>query len=394
MPDTRFSQFYSSLLFTALLPYLPYILPFLPNQIFGFNYTGWAWMLMLMVTVVQLPNTRRVTFPGWAWLPWMVYMIVYIVVDFSFLGLQLTLQYLLPLLIGIMASGFTYSEEKLRWLFDWFIRLCVAVMIMFAIGRLFKGYTPAAASTPMLLSVAASLLIGIYYMTKENKYLVYFGLLFLVPFIDLTRMGIAAFLAIFILHFANRKITGKIFYGLLGLGLVIIVFNTKDFQEKTFYGGQGRMSDLKLNYYENENINTSGRSSWKNALEPGLKAAPIWGNGPRSDIKSLITVTGLKTGEAHNDYMSVRYNYGYVGLGLLLFGFGASFLALLGLLRQLTDTWSYLLATSTLTLFISFLMFMYSDNILKYTIYFPDFFFAMIGIVFSIHKQGLETKTE
>ena len=36
---------------------------------------------------------------------------------------------------------------------------------------------------------------------------------------------------------------------------------------------------------------------------------------------------------------------------------------------------------------------MYSDNILKYTIYFPDFFFAMIGIFFSIQKEGMEKET-
>jgi len=228
-----------------------------------------------------------------------------------------------------------------------------------------RGYTPAEAATPMLLTVAASLMVGLYFMTKEIKYLVYFGLFFLFPFISVTRTAIAAFLAIFVLHFANHKIFGKILYGLVGLLLVILVFTSKGFQEKTFRGGQGHISDLSLNYYENNTVNNNGRDSWRNALEPGLKDSPVWGNGPRSDNEILIAITGLKTGEAHNDYLSVRYNYGYVGLGLLLFGFIASFGLLFGLLKHLTDTWSYLIATSTLTLFISFLMFMYSDNILK-----------------------------
>jgi hypothetical protein len=246
----------------------------------------------------------------------------------------------------------------------------------------------------MLLTVAASLMVGLFFMTKEIKYLLYFGLFFLFPFINVTRTAIAAFLAIFVLHFANHKIFGKILYGLVGLLLVILVFTSRGFQEKTFRGGQGHISDLSLNYYENNTMNNNGRDSWKNALEPGLKASPVWGNGPRADNEILIAITGLKTGEAHNDYLSVRYNYGYVGLGVLLFGFIASFYLLFGLLKHLTDTWSYLLATSTLTLFISFLMFMYSDNILKYTIYFPDFFFAMIGIVFSIHKDGWEEEKD
>jgi hypothetical protein len=43
--------------------------------------------------------------------------------------------------------------------------------------------------------------------------------------------------------------------------------------------------------------------------------------------------------------------------------------------------------TATLSLFFSFLLFMYSDNILKYTIYFPNYFFALIGIIYTIKKD-------
>lgn len=373
------------------MTYLPFILLFLPDTLFGFNWTGWAWILMLLVTLFNLTNTRGAAFPLGGWLPWMIYLVACIIYNFSFLGLQLTLQYLLPLLIGVVASGFSYSEEKLLWLFQLMIRLCGIAMIITFGSLLFRGYTPAEASTPMMLSVAASLMAGIFFMTKSSKYFFYFGLLFLFPFITVTRMAIAAFLAIFILHFANSRIADKILYGLIGSVIVIIVFNSKGFQEKTFGENKGKLSDLSVNYYENQNIQLSGRNSLKMALEPGLLASPVWGNGPRADLERIFTLTGLR--EAHNDYLSVQYNYGYVGLVLLLFGFGTSFFALLGLLKHLPDAWSYLLATSTLTLFISFLMFMYSDNILKYTIYFPDFFFAMIGIVFSIHKKGLESET-
>jgi len=43
-----------------------------------------------------------------------------------------------------------------------------------------------------------------------------------------------------------------------------------------------------------------------------------------------------------------------------------------------------------MTLFIGFLLFMYSDNILKYTIWFPNYFFGLMGICFSIYKKGFE----
>lgn len=390
MSDSRFKQFYFFLFFTALLPYLPYILPFLPGTLLGFNWTGWAWMVMLLATGFQLLRTKKTAFPAWAWLPWMVYLVGYLAFDFSFLGLQLTLQYLLPLLIGIAASGFGYSDEKLNWLFKWFARLCIAVMALFVIGKLLWGYGPAMAATPMLLSIAASLVVALYFITRKLKYLFFFGLLFLVPFIDVTRMGIAAFLTIFIFHFANRKIAGKILYGLVGLVLVLLVFSSKGFQEKTFHGGKGQLSDLSFNYYENKNVNNNGRSTWQKALEPGLTAAPIWGNGPRSDMKALLMFSKNQNREAHNDYLAIRYNYGYMGLILLLFGFSVSFLNIRQKLKKEENVLTWLIGTSLLTLFLSFGMFMYSDNILKYTIYFPDLFFAMMGIFYSICKNGYE----
>lgn len=374
---------------TTLLPYIPYIINGLPDQFLGFNLTGWAWMIMLLVTLFNLFFTRSISFPVIFWLPWLLYLVGYLVYNFSFFGLQLTLQYVLPLLIGFVASGFLFIEIEIEWLFKWFIRLSIFIIFMFIYGYVFKGgYTPAPGATPMLLTITFSLLCGLYYYTKDIKHILFAGIVFIVPVVDITRMGIAAMAAIFIFHFANTNIVNKIVFAILGLLVFFIIFNSRKFQEKTFYSGSGTIKELTINYYDNPNIRTSGRISWKKALEPGLEAAPIWGNGPRSDNIRLIEITGVKVGEAHNDYMSVRYNYGYVGLGLLLAGFFLTFISLLRLFL-FADNQSYLwlITVSLMTLFISFLMFMYTDNILKYTIFFPNYFFALIGIVYSMKRN-------
>jgi hypothetical protein len=344
---------------------------------------------MLLVTVISLFWIRRVSFPVVFWLPWVLYMAIYLIFDFSFLGLQLTLQYTLPLLIGIVASGFIYREEDFKWIFKWFMRIIALVYALFVISNLFgSGYPLGMALMPMLFSIAISLFTALFFTTGENKYLLYVGVLFLAPVVELTRMGIAATAAVFILHFANRKIKGKLVFGALGVIALLLVFSSKPFQEKTFYGGHGSLSDLTLNYYDNPDIRSSGRISWKKALEPGLKAKPVWGNGPRADNAYLIRITKTRGGEAHNDYLSVRFNYGYVGLALLLFGFAGTFLSLYRISRRYHEKYFiWLISTSALTLFIAFLMFMYTDNILKYTIYFPNYFFAMIGIVYSLKRD-------
>lgn len=346
---------------------------------------------MLMVTVINLLQCRCIIFPIRAWIPWMLYLIGYILFDFSFLGLQLTLQYILPILIGCVTSTFIFSEGKLNWLFNWFIRLCIITEFLFAIGYILRGgYVPAVAAMPMMLSVAASLLVGLYFVTQKYKYLIYYSLLFIVPFINVTRMAIAVFLVILVFHFANRGIAGKIIFGFLGLALLILVFHSDGFQKKTFYSGRGNITDVTFNYYDNTIFNNNGRTSWKMALDPGLKKEPVWGNGPRADILVLYKISNNQNAEAHNDYLSVRYNYGYVGLVLLLLGFSITFLDIYSKLKRKDRVLDWLLGTSILTLFLSFLMFMYSDNILKYTIYFPNLFFALVGIFYSMDKYGLE----
>ncbi len=309
--------------------------------------------------------------------------------DFSFLGLQLTLQYILPILIGIVASGFSYNYDNLNWFFKRFMNLCIAIFILFVLAYFFRiGHGPSSATSVMLFSFTVSLLSALYFIMKQSKYLWYIIILFLIPFFELTRTGIAATAAVFVLHFANGNIRSKIIFGIVGVMVLFIIFNTKRFQEETFKGGSGTINDITFNYYENPKIKSSGRVTWKLALEPGLKASPVWGNGPRADNKPITKITRLRYGEAHNDYMAVRYNYGYVGLSLLLTGFFLTFVSLYRISRKYKrNDIIWLLSTSALTLFISFLMFMYTDNILKYTIYFPDYFFALIGAVYSLKKD-------
>jgi O-antigen ligase len=157
-----------------------------------------------------------------------------------------------------------------------------------------------------------------------------------------------------------------------------------------FHQGKGSFGDLRFNYYESETMNIDGRSTWYQALKPGIDEYPVFGNGPRADNAVLSPLAMARGGEAHNDYLSVMYNYGYIGLGLLLGGFVLMFLKLRTLLKTEQNDYRYILITSTMTLFIGFAMFMYTDNILKYTIYFPNYFFAMCGMVFAEHRNGDE----
>jgi hypothetical protein len=292
--------------------------------------------------------------------------------------------------MGYIASSFRYSYNSLLWLLQ---RLSIITIIVFSIVMFYVlvfGFTGNESTTPMFLLVLAGISLALYFFTKKYKYLIVYGLLFLMPLLSVTRMALLVFGITFIFHFANKRLSSRIgsafWGGIMALGAV----SSKGFQEKTFYDGSGDISDLSFNYYETDNINSNGRKNWKIALEPGLQSAPFFGNGPRADAVILGEVIGKETGEAHNDYMSVRFNYGFLGLGLLLFGFGASFLKIFQMSKANKNKVFQLLVLTNLTLFIGFLLFMYSDNILKYTIWFPNYFFVLMGVCFSIYKRGFD----
>lgn len=390
--ESTFRFYFGTILFTTLLSYLGSIFTFLPQQLFGFNWTGIAWVLMLLVSIPFLPRLTQSTFPVLFWVPWAVYIAGYIAVQFSFLGLQLTLQYFLPLIVGAVMSTFLYSPDRLRWMFIQFGKLIGLVYALFVVYTLLYGFTPAMAATPMLFSVMGALFLALAFITKRQKYLLGFFLLMLMPVTNMTRMGIVVFLAIYLVHFANKSIRGRFAVGVVGIVIAFTIFNLPAFQEKTFYYGSGSVADLSIDYYDNLEMNTSGRRSWLIALEQGLERAPIWGNGPRADNEHLRIITGLGHGEAHNDYLSVRYNYGIVGLSFLLLGFIGTFWTLYGYYRTLKEPYFQVVVTSTLTLFAAFLLFMYSDNILKYTIYFPFYFFTLVGIACSMYQQAVRLR--
>jgi hypothetical protein len=392
MKSEHYLGFYRWMIAVAFLPYLLFIFPFLPSTIAGFNITGWAWLLMWFGVCGYYMATSQAErrFPMGFWIPWISFLVLYVALDYSVAGLQLTLQYLLPIFVGYVASGFEYSRERLHRIFWMFFKFSLLIVGLFFWGYLFRmKYVPMGALTPMLLSITAILIAGMYFMTGKVRYLFLYGFFFLIPALGVNRMAALVYLLVFALHFANKQILLRVFAISVTVAVAIFVFNTQGFQEKTFNEGKGRLSDLSLNYYEGgENMNTSGRAGFMKYYEKGLEAAPLLGNGPRSDVDLLRNVFGSTAAiEVCNDYIAVRYSYGYIGLALLVFGLGATFISVFVRFQQEQNPYMRLVQSSALMMLIGFAMFMYSDNILKYTVFYPDLMFAVLGIVYAKYQS-------
>jgi len=376
--EKLFRFFFFALLVTGLIPYIPIVFPFMPIQIFGFNYTGWAWISMLFSSILIIFNIRKKSkFPIIFWLPWTVYISFYAILLYSFKGLQVTLQYILPILIGYIASTFIYTEKNEK-----FIKKIVSIFSVFIIViiyfRIFRGGTggPVTAILFTFLSVVFSVL---YFQTHKLKYLILFSIAFLVPIFGVNRMPTLTIAFILPFTFYPIRLKYRLLFIIVAFILGIAVFYSEPFQKKMFHTGSGSFYDLD---FENPAFNTSGRDNLFKYMDAQMDENPYFGNGPRADYILFLNVLGWDQ-EPHNDYKVVRFNYGWIGLILLLFALTVTFLKLYLLKKKIVNKYQLLLWSISLTLFIPFMLLMYTDNILKYTIFFPNLFFAVMGMTFS-----------
>ncbi len=385
--------YYKWIFFTALLPYADRYIPIFPDDIFGFNLSGFAWIIILLVSLIRVfVHFNAMTTPGWIWLPWILYISVQWLQDQTFLGLQSTLQYMVFPVVGMAASTFSYSDETMTELRKWFGLYMAMVLIGMYVAIADFGSFAKGTGNVMTLVVLGAIVLSEFWFYRSQRMLIYYALMVAVPVIAVVRMGIAMVLAMAVFHFGNKNLTARIVMAALVGCVALSVFYSPSFQKKTFYSGQGELSSLSFN---NEDLNTSGRSRMWMLAEKDMKEHPWVGAGSRADLRMLIR-NGYKLKELHNDFIAVRYNSGWLGLGCLLFGFIMQFGLLYGLKPKITDAYTAVVYYAALTIFVAWIGFMYTDNALKYSPFFGNLHFCLIGIVYSRVKEGVgeELKTE
>jgi len=380
--------FYRMLIITALIPYAS-ILPGVPSSIAGFNFSGWAWMLMFITCLAMIFYTSPLKFPLIFWIPWLGYITLYALADFSFNGVQLTLQYMTPIFTGVIASKLYYDNDILARIFNWGKWYLGFIILYYLLGIYYNlsGFVPhsygGVAGTAMTVCIFGSIMMSIYFHRNRFLALAVYLVILLLPMMMVNRMGIAMLLLVAPLHFAPVNAIKRIFIisGIIIAG--VLIFYSAPFQKKMFHSGEGKLTDVS---FQNQDFQTSGRNFLSLVMQEKMAKAPMLGYGPREDLKLFIS-TNIDIREAHNDYLAVRYNYGWVGLILLLFGFIGTFLALLRLKTRRMGIPFLIVYHACLTLFIVWAGFMATDNVLKYSTFFGNFHFAMIGLVFSYYRR-------
>lgn len=376
-----------------LASYLPEILPGGLGS--GLSFLGWMFPLLASAFYL-LVNIQRIRFPIVIWIPWALWALIYLVFAEAANALQRTVMMLTPLVVGAAFSAMAVNEavfEKCRqWLvyFLWIFLGAAAMATGLAVGRLYDLSSFAAGS--ITASLLAAWFAVLYTTGRQKKYLIYWGLLALVPVLANTRTGMVAValtLPLVLTPFAFYK-------RILIIGLMIFVgiglFYTERIQNKMFYSGEGTLQEAfenTLNILAGEgkvnfNFASSGRYWLNKILISRLDEAYWMGHG--ANATEAISVSITRVTHPHNDWLRLRYEYGMVGM--VIFG-----LAMLG---QAIHAWlrarrapaqQALFLYAGATSFIPMAIFMLSDNVIMYAAWFGNLQFAMLGLGYALLQR-------
>ncbi len=380
------NRFLMLLIAAAMIPWL-----FGGYVILGFNVTGWAWVVgMVVSSLVGLRNILHISFPIALWLPWIATLIIY-----WFLGrhnpnaLQSLFQMLSPLAVGCAASVFRPEKPQLEDIIRWITRLAwvACALLLVRMPMILTGVLPGHGF--MTAEMIGLLLLGAcyvsFYACGSGRHLYHYLAVLAITVASLTRGPIVAMLSCVPLTLAPFKMHKRVILCACVILVSLFLFNSDRVQQRMFYTGGGGLTDLRWN---NPNLRTSGRSAMFDVLWPGVKDRPLLGNGFNHHRVELLNA-GFILYLPHNDWLKLIYDVGIVGTGLYLFSMLFQVFWLLRIARESAGALR-MLAYATATAFVPYSIIMLTDNVILYVQFFGNLHFALIGIVYGALKKENE----
>lgn len=377
-----------------LVSYLPRVLP--GNLGVSVSYLGWIVPLLGCGAAFFLYQ-RRVRFPIKLWLPWVIWVLSYLVFAEADNALQRSVMMLTPLVVGAGFSTIRVDASLVIkfgiWInrFFWFFLAAAGV----STGLLAAGQLNAVSSFSAG-SISASLLAVWYvarYTNGDRRALAYWAILALIPVLANTRTGMVAVALTLPLTLAPLSIKKRLIAVALLLVAAIFAFQTEHIQQKMFFSGQGTVADaiagLSGMFGGDEAVSgdfaTSGRKSMNDALVAGLDDAYWFGYG--TNTTEAISFNIARVTHPHNDWLRLRYEYGLLGLFIFVLTMLAQMWHAFRRAKWLRSSPVAVFLYAGAGSFIPMALFMASDNIMLYAAWFGNLQFAMLGLGYAALKS-------
>lgn len=361
-----------------LVNFLPIFLPFLGGL--PISFLGWALPLAGCGSYLLL-RPRKITFPLGIWLPWVIWVLVYLLLAEAANALQRSLMLLTPLVVGTAFSTIRVDTVFLKQCKRW---LQFFVFIYFTSNVIAMANIAASVITSSLL---ATWMAAGYAMQYRLRDLLVWAMLSLVPVIAVTRMGILAVGITLPTTLAPLSLKRRLVIVSVLAFAGLAVFQLERVQEKMFISGQGTLeqaieSSLAMlagrDDLGSDDFRTNARKAMAQMLRAHVQEAYWLGNGANA-VEEITSRYFDGLTHPHNDWLRLQHDYGT--LGMLIFA-----------LAMLMQTWSAWRVARQLegeaarfmyaaaSAFIPMALFMLTDNVILYVAWFGNLHFAMLGI--------------
>ncbi len=128
----------------ALVFWLLLIVGTIPFRLFGFNSTGWGWVIPFTISLsIILISGGKIRFPFVIWLPWLLLIISGLLRSHIY-SLQSTIQIITPVIIGIAVSKTrkSFSWSVIIELIERTFLIWILIIPLIKLPQLFFGIVP------------------------------------------------------------------------------------------------------------------------------------------------------------------------------------------------------------------------------------------------------------
>jgi O-antigen ligase len=364
------------------------------GQLLNYNIAGLGWLIPLIISILIIPrNPKGIKFPVRIWLPWILLVLVYLVFAEAPNALQRSIMLLCPIIVGIAVSSLRIEEkglESFRKLYR-YMAIGLYIVILFKAGIVVTGILPARtalAAEAMTGTLLCSLFVS-NYVFGSKKELGWWAAFAAIPYIALTRTAMVAAGLSLPVTFAPMKIFKRAFYFFIVVMIAIPLFYTERVQSKMFYSGKGTFAEA---HPDNPDFSTNGRTALWDAIEKAIDEKPYFGHGANASEPFVRKYTGMLT-HPHNDWLRLEYDYGYFGMGVFALSLIMQLLHILKKAKNSTGETKILFYAGASTI-LSFVLFMFSDNIILYAAFFGNLQFTIIGIAYAAYAKAGQEKVK
>jgi O-antigen ligase len=223
------------------------------------------------------------------------------------------------------------------------------------------------------------------YVFGDRKILKWWAIMAAIPVIAVTRTAIAVNGLTLPLTFAPLSTLKRFIILCLIVIVGIGIFYTPRIQKKMFYSGRGTLEDVK---WENQDFATSGRSYMWSKMWERIDEQPLLGYGANASESFISKLTrGLK--HPHNDWLRLLFDFGYVGVVIFALSLLMQALHAYRMAKRTFGDISLLFYAGASS-FLSFILFMFTDNIILYAAFFGNLQFMILGLAYAAQATAAE----